>query len=426
MKILLINLCLSRYRGFLSGSLQYSYFPKSLSILVLAALTSKEHTVELREGTNEDIDFNGDHDLVGISCITPTALFAYDIADEFRRRGKAVVLGGWHPSALPEEAKQHADAVVIGEAEDLWPQLLKDFENGQLKPFYKQDKVVDAKAIPVIDGFAKSSFQIQATRGCPTGCEFCCMTNAKFRNQFRYRPIENVIREINALSSVNFIFCDNSLTNNPNYTKSLFLKMKDLGKKFIGMGNINILSKDEELLQLAKEAGCIGWYIGFESVKQESIDEIGKTTNKVEDYITAVEKIHNHDMIIIGTFVFGFDTDTKNVFEDTYTFVDDAEIDVPDPLILTPFPGTPLYIRLKRENRILTENWSLYDLEHVVFEPKNMSPEELSYNTINLYKKFFSKKNILKRVFRGTRLGYYPFINVINQNYVSARRRYAQ
>lgn len=426
MKILLINLCLSRYRGFLSSSIQHNYFPKSLSILILAALTPKEHTVELREGANDEIDLNGDHDLVGISCITPTALFAYDIADEFRRRGKTVVLGGWHPSALPEESKQHADSIVVGEAEELWPQLLKDFENGQLKPFYKQERIVDAKVIPVIDSFPGSSFQIQATRGCPTGCEFCCMTNAKYRNHFRYRPIENVIREIHELSTINFIFCDNSLTNNPNYTKSLFLKMKNLGKKFIAMGNINILSRDQELLQLAKEAGCIGWYIGFESIKQESIDEIGKTTNKVEDYLDAVEKIHDNNMIIIGAFVFGFDTDTKSVFENTYNFVNDAEIDVPDPLILTPFPGTPLYNRLKKENRILTENWSLYDLEHVVFEPKNMSPEELSYNAINLYKKFFSNKNILKRVFRGTRLGYYPFINVINQNYVSARRRYMQ
>jgi radical SAM superfamily enzyme YgiQ (UPF0313 family) len=426
MKVLLINPYLPKYKGFLTISSKSSYFPKSLSILVLAALTSKEHTVELQQGTHDGVDFNGDHDLVGISCITPTALLAYDIADEFRRRGKTVVLGGWHPSALPEEAKQHADSVVVGEAEELWPQLLKDFEKNQLKSYYKQDRIVDPQVIPIVDMFPEFSFQIQATRGCSTGCEFCCMTNAKFRNVFRYRAIENVIREINALPTQNFIFCDSSLTMNPNYTKSLFLKMKNLGKKFIAMGNLNVLSKDEELLRLAKKAGCIGWYIGFESIKQESIDEIGKKTNIVKDYHAAVKKIHNYNMMIIGSFVFGFDTDTSDIFESTYNFVDDVGIDVPDPLILTPFPGTPLYNRLKGEDRILTDNWSLYDLEHVVFKPKNMSPQELSDNVNNLYKRFFLRKNMLKRIFRSTQLGYYPFINVINQNYVSARRRYIQ
>ena len=400
------------------------YYPKSLSLLILAALTPEKHSVEIKEMTYNDIDFNINYDLVGITCITPHAPIVYKIADEFRKRNTRVILGGWHPSALPHEAKKHADAVVIGEAEETWPQLLKDFNENKPKPFYEQNRILDPKLIPTLDKYPEFSFQVQATRGCRTGCEFCAMTNAKFRNVFRTRPIENVIKEIKSLSTNNFIFCDSSLTMNPSYTKTLFKNMKNLNKKFIGMGNLNVLSKDEEFLKLAREAGCMGWYIGFESINQESINKIGKKTNKVEDYRSAIKKIHNHNMMIIGSFVFGLDTDTPDIFKKTLEFVNNQGIDVPDILILTPFPGTPLYERLKSQDRILTEDWSKYDLEHVVFKPKNTTPEELQDNVNQLYKTFYSKKNILKRILKSIKLGYFPLINVVNQNLVSAKRRY--
>lgn len=424
MKILLIDPGSINNKSLFNKFYRSQYFPRSLSLLILAALTPQKHSVELYQGPYEDINFEDDYDIVGITSITPYAPYAYDLADRFRHHGKTVVLGGWHPSALPEEAKQHADAVVIGEAEETWPEFLKDFGENKLKPFYRQTRIVDPKLIPCLNMYNEYIFQVQATRGCSTGCEFCCMTNAKFRNIFRCRPIENVIKEIESMPNKNFIFSDSSLTMNPKYTKSLFFRMKNLNKRFIGMGNTNVLSKDEELLNLAKEAGCIGWYIGFESISQESIDHMGKKTNKVEDYRFVVKKIHKHDMMIIGSFVFGFDTDKPETFDLTFNFVDDIGIDVPDPLILTPFPGTPLYNRFKSENRIITEDWLKYDLEHVVFKPKNMSPQDLTDSVHQLYKDFFSRRKISKRIFKSIQLGYYPFINVINQNYVSAKRRY--
>ena len=421
MKILLVwPVYYSLFHAYNPKGIYYNIFSRfvnnrtPLTFNILKALTPKKHTVDFIAGNLQNIDFDKHYDLIGITCITELSPLAYNISDEFRKRGKKVVLGGWHPSALPEEAIQHADSVVIGEAEETWPVLLNDLENNKLKPFYIQKRPVPPSLIPEQENiFSKNKvFSIQATRGCPYGCRYCSMTNMKFRKKFRLRSINDVIKEIQINTGKLFMFEDNSLTIIPKYTKDLFCELKDLNKKFYAYGNLDTLGKDDELLKLASDAGCIGWLIGFESLCQDSLDSVGKRTNKVVDYYKSVKKIHDYGMIVEASFMFGFDYDTKQVFIDTEDFVRKSEIDIPYPVILAPYPGTPMYDKLSKENRILTRDWYRYSGGDVVFQPKLMTPEELYENTMTLELKWHQKLNSTSRMIKGLKYGIYPFFEI--------------
>jgi len=386
----------------------------SLTFQMLTATTPEEHQVKLIDEMYQKIDFNEECDLVGISSTTPHAPRAYEIADEFRKRAVKVVLGGWHSSVLPEEAKQHADAVVIGEAEESWPQLLKDVENKTLKPFY--EKPVNLETIPAAERkrlLHKGGcfiYQVQATRGCTTGCRYCCITNSNYGCKIRFRPIEHVIQEIESIPQKLFYFSDPSLTLNPRYTKQLFKAMKRLNKKFSCNGNVSILYRDYELLKLANEAGCTEWDIGFESVSQESLDLMGKRTNKVEEFGSTIDKIHNFGMAVKGNFMFGMDGDYPDIFDKTINAICDWELDLAGFSILTPFPGTPLFESLEREKRILTSDWSKYDARHVVFQPKHMSPQELLDGYTRVIKTVGSTFNKTLRAIKCLKFGPYTFL----------------
>ncbi len=436
MKILLISPQF-RKKGFGSESkftsmpvyklLFNSFFKPNLTLLTLAMLTPEEHTVEIIDDTVQPIQFDRGYDLVGITVMTPATNRAYEISDEFRQRNKTVVLGGWHASALPEEAKQHADSVVIGEAENLWPSLLQDFSKGDLKPFYKQMKRVDLKVIPPITRVRRlnkyGSFPdgIEATRGCPIGCKFCSATNKPFYREFRKKPIQNVIEEIGYLQKKIFVFIDNSLTFDPNYAKQLFKEMKGKNKKFYALGNISMFERDDELLKLAAEAGLMEIKIGLESPNQAAIDSVSKWTNKVKNYASVIKKIHDYGISVLGYFMFGLDVDTKDIFDETLDFVQTIELDLANFMILTPYPGTPIYDQFEKEDRILTKDWSKYDLDHVVFQPKNMSPEELLSGTKRIAKEYYSSINNIKRILRSTKMGFYPFLSTSVLSYITRR-----
>jgi len=382
--------------------------PKSATLPLLAALISEENHVEVVDETFSKIDYDMSYDLVGITVITPVAPRAYQIADEFRRRGVKVVLGGWHVTALPGEAKQHADAVVIGEAELSLPKLLRDLKKGKLKTFYKNESPVDLKHIPISKRTVYQDYNfsanLQATRGCPMGCEFCNITNSTEGHVFRMRPIENVIEEIKSIKTKNIWFYDPSLTINLNYTTKLFNEMKNLGKRFGAFGNIDKLEQNDDFLKLASEAGCHTWFVGFESFSQDTINKIGKKSNKVKMYASAVKKIHDYGMNIIGGFIFGFDTDTKNVFRNTIDAINKLEIDCPEFTILTPYPGTSIFNRLEKERRILTYDWSKYsEVKNVVFQPKNMTPKELLDRFEWVIKETYSLSGLIKRLFNSKR-----------------------
>jgi radical SAM superfamily enzyme YgiQ (UPF0313 family) len=398
----------------LSSKLQRIYMRYPVSAFkALESVTPPEYSIKVIDERLEQIDFEADCTLVGISAMTHQAPRAYAIADEFMKRGKKVVLGGWHPSALPDEAKRHANAVVIGEGEEIWPRLLSDVEHGRLAQEYRQEKPVDFSALSVERNLRmKRNFllarPIEATRGCPYGCNFCAISNSTGYGVFHVKPVERVIAEIGSIPQRYLLFNDSSLTINVEYTKRLFRQMKGLNKKFYCFGNTHTLLKDDELLRLAYEAGCLSWSIGFDSINQTSLDGIGKHANKVEEYKTVIRKIHDHGMAVAGSFMVGFDTDTRTVFDDTLGFLSDSDIDSAAFHILTPLPGTPLFSMMEKQGRILTRDWSKYDCMHVVFEPKNMTATELINGYFDMYATYYTPSTILDTIGRSVPRGFYP------------------
>jgi len=405
----------------------FSILP-SLYARQLAAITPKKHSVKIVNERYSNINFNEDYDIVLINFNFSSITRAFEIADTFKQKNISVVLSGWYPSIFPKEAKSHSDSVLIGKNETCWLELLDDFENDKLKSFYGPKKFDKSVKIPPtkveIPGFMMTG-AIEATRGCPYMCEFCPETNIPGGSQYFTRPIDEVIDEIKSVPQRTIMFYDNSLTINPTYTKFLFKKMIGLHKKFFCNGNVDVLAQDKELVRLSKEAGCVAWLVGFESISQDTLDSIRKTTNMVIEYTQAIHNIHNNHMAVIGEFIFGFDTDTKEVFDKTLTIIKELKIDIADFSILTPFPNTPLFKKLDSNGRILTKDWSYYDMSHVVFIPNQMTPEELREGVRKMYDEFYQLPFAIKRIARGLRWGVYPFLAIFVRNLVAmmGRRR---
>ena len=372
-----------------------------MTLPAVAAAIPKDHNIRIIHENYEDIDYSKKYDLVGITCFTLFANQVYEIADKFRKLGVPVVLGGYHPTALPKEAKKHADAVVIGEAENSFPQLLNDLESGALKPFY-DNGIAKPEDIPPLrrDLLNYKSFidGIRITRGCPKKCLFCSITYF-FNHTYRKRPIKNVINEIKGLSKKHLYIHDANFTSDLKYFKSFFKKIiqEKIKINWFANGNIYNLGNDEDFLQLAKKSGCIGWTTGFESVLQPSLDNVKKSDNIVEKYSKWINKIREHGMAINGLFMFGFDQDTPDVFDKTIDALNQWEIDAAEFNILTPLPGTPLYNQMEKEGRILTKDWSKYTQTEVVFQPKNMTPEELYEGTKKVTREFHKINKMMKR-----------------------------
>ena len=369
----------------------------------IAAITPKKHNVKIINENYEDINFNYNADLIGITTYTMTAPRVYEISDEFRSRGKKVVLGGYHATALPDEAKKHADSVILGMAEANWPVLLKDFENGKMKSIYPRNTNFDMDKIPPLrrDLIKHNPLMgaVQSTRGCSNKCEFCAI--ASFcHHGVKQRPIKNVIEEIKQMPNKIFVFHDPHLTINRKYAQEIFKEMikNKIKKSWVANGTVNVLGKvNEEFLSLAYKSGCVEWFVGFESISQEALNGIKKTHNKVEDFKKMIKRIHDYGMTVQGGIIFGFDEDKPDVFDTTLDKLYELEIDVVEVNILTPYPGTPLFERMEKENRILTKDWSKYNQIDVVFQPKNMTVEELNYGARKVAKEFYSLKNILIR-----------------------------
>jgi radical SAM superfamily enzyme YgiQ (UPF0313 family) len=401
-------------------------FP-NLTIQQLAGICPNHYEiVTIDENRGDKINFNKEYDIVAISCRTATAPRAYEISDEFKRLGVPVVIGGYHPSGLPNEAKKHADSVIIGEAEISFAKALEDLEKNKLKPFYQSD-LVDPKIIPparrdVLDYYL-SVAGIEATRGCPVNCDFCFVHKVKGKI-YRKRPIENVINEIKSIKQKNIMFFDSSLTIDPNYTKTLFKNVIGLNKHFSGYGNVNVLAKDDEFLKILSDAGFLSWCIGFESISQDTINNIGKSTNKVRDYKKAVNKIRDYGMNITGSFIFGFDNHVSNTFKNTLDMVKQLDIDAACFNILTPFPSTQIFERIKNEKRITSYDWTRYTCAQTVFEPKHMSEEELYEGAIWVMNEFYKIKPTIKRILNNIKHGYYPFINSLLSNCMWYARKF--
>ncbi len=393
---------LYRHRsGLLKKSLRYA----PLTLTTLAALIPAELGAEVRlidEGIGE-VPSDLQADLVGISAITGTSPRAYELADALRARGIPVVLGGVHPTLLPEEAALHADAVVTGYAEGSWPRLLRDFVAGRMKPRYDQEAdfslagLVPPRREMVSARRYVTAHTIEATRGCVHQCEFCVVPTA-WKGHYR-RPVGEVVDEIRKMGPGRLLFLDLDLISHPDYARELFTALIPLRRRWGGLSTLSIAG-DEELLDLAAKSGCRGLLLGFESLSPQSLMETRKGFNLRGDYHQVVRRLHERKIAIMGCFAFGFDHDTADTFEETVDFVLDAGIDLPRFAILTPFPATPLFRRLEGEGRILTRDWSLYDGQHVVFRPRGMTPEELLRGTEGAWKRAYSYGSIARRLAR--------------------------
>jgi radical SAM superfamily enzyme YgiQ (UPF0313 family) len=388
-----------------------------LTLTTLAALVPKYLDIDVKciDGSVSKIPMNYPADLIGISVLTGTAPQAYALADKFRRRNIPVVLGGVHVTMLPEEAKQHADCIVIGPAEESWPELLNDFSQGKLKERY----IVGGRLNTVLTGVPSPRRDLQhsvsynipntvmATRGCLHVCDFCAVPVAW--PGYSRRPIADVIRDISQVRTKLLVINDVSLTDDLEYAKELFTAMIPLDKHWGGLATVQVV-KDPELLELMAKSGCRYLLIGFESLNQLALKEISKGFNQPQEYAKLVEALHDHGITVQGTFMFGFDHDDASVFDATVQQVNELKIDIPRFSILTPYPGTALYQRLLKEGRILSFNWEDYDTMHVVFRPAQMSPDELYNGFRRAYRETFKIRHIMKRTHRLDLTGLINFI----------------
>ena len=380
-----------------------SYWFARLSLTTIAALTPPEIEVAITDENVEEIDFNEDVDLVGLTAMTMHAVRAYEIADRFRERNIPVVMGGLHASSLPEEAKQHVDAVVIGEAEGVWKGLLEDFQGGRLQPFYRSGGfcTLQSQPHPRLDLLKKEHYWtvncVQATRGCPFSCDFCSVAQF-FGDTYRYRPVDEVIEEVKQLPSGGyFTFVDDNIMGRPAYAKELFQKLAPLKRIWTSQGSLT-MAKDTELLKMAAASGCYALFVGIESLIQDNLAAMNKSINNVSRYEDAIKKIRDHGIMIVGSFIFGFDHDDDAVFERTVRFCEKNKIDVPIFFILTPVPGTRLYKRMDEDGRILHKDWSRYNGSNVVFKPKLISEETLFNGYSWAFREIYSYTSIAKRI----------------------------
>lgn len=389
-----------RYNGMFHKGLHYA----PITLALLAALVPQELNAEVNiyDETAEAIPLDMDADVVAITCITGTASRCYKYADYFRSKGKVVLLGGVHPSLMPEEAAEHADSILLGLGEKSFPQALLDIREGCLKSVYAGDGCVDIanRPLPRKELLKKKKYitlnTVEAVRGCNHSCTFCAYP-AAFGKRVITRPVEDVIAEIKTFKGKAVIFPDVNLIADVKYAKELFAAMIPLKKWWFGL-TTTAIGHNEELLEVFRKSGCKGLLVGFESVNQETQKNIHKGQNKVSEYKDLMDKLHRKGIMVMGCFAFGSDEDGKDVFKRTVDLCLEAKIDLPRFSIITPFPGTEFYSELESQGRILERDWAMYDVEHCVYQPKQMTKEELEAGIAWAWKEVYSIKNIFKRL----------------------------
>jgi radical SAM superfamily enzyme YgiQ (UPF0313 family) len=420
---------LYRHRGGIwKKSLRY----QPLTLTTLAALIPKDLPVDVRlidEGI-ADVPDDLEADLVGLTVITGTAMRAYELADRYRARGITVVLGGPHVTLVPDDAQPHADSIVVGYAEDTWPQLLRDVWAGTLQPRYRQAPELDigGRPFPRRDLLPSSHFLtnnvFEATRGCVHACDFCVVPTAWGRKPFQ-KPVDEVVADIRQHGARKLIFIDLNLIAHRGYALALFRALIPLRLQWYGLATV-LLADDPELLALCARSGCRGLLMGLESISPANLRQNHKGFNTPENYGLVVQRLHDHGIALQGCFVFGLDEDEPDVFFKTAEFAVQAHIDLPRFAVVTPFPSTPLYQRLLAEGRILTHNWELYNAQHVVFRPARMTVEQLQTGIEAAWKHAYSVGSILRRIRHspapwavrlGTNLGYRFYANNLSRFY---------
>jgi radical SAM superfamily enzyme YgiQ (UPF0313 family) len=381
----------------------YAFRVANYNMPLIAALTPPDVEIRIVDECAEAIPSEDNYDLVGITVNTPLAPYAYTLAAKFRQRGSQVVLGGIHPSVFPGESLQHADAVVVGEAEPVWQGLIRDFQQGRLNRLYRAPQArLDNIPLPRWDLLRSRRYIVKrsltATRGCTYQCDFCSIFSAVGPG-FRMRPVAHVVRDIVAGECDRLVFWDDNIIANREYARRLFRALVPLRVRWVSQATFNFTDHDD-LMKLAYEAGCRGIFLGIESLSAPSLREAHKTFNNVGRYRAGIRRLHSHGIGVSAGFVFGFDHDDAGVFERTLEFAEQTGIDACNFKILTPYPGTPLYERMEREGRIIDKDWSHYrGKTHVVFKPRRMTPDDLLAGFKWIRHQCYSWRSIYRRLF---------------------------
>lgn len=404
MKIALLSPAGAMHR--FTGSFKKAIHYAPLTLTTLAGIIKQYGNIEVTiyDETIEEIPKDLEADLILITAITGTAPRCYAYADHYRKKGIKVVMGGVHATLLPDEAKRHCDSVLIGFGEVIIPKMLIDFNNNQLKPYYKESDFEgrlqfgkpDRTLLPKKKYITNSS--IEASRGCSNACSFCAI-NALYEKNVYKKDVESIIEEIENLDTKIILFVDVNLVADREFAVMLFKALAPLKKWWFGLTTADVV-KDKELFDLLVKSGCKGLLIGFESVTASGLKAMNKYRNNIVDYEELMKKMHDNGISINGTFCLGTDEDDLDVFDRTIEMVHKLKIDLPRYSILTPFPGTQLYTQLTKEKRIREDHWAMYDVQHVVYKPKLMSENQLMDGFIRTWRETYSTANIFKRIGR--------------------------
>lgn len=436
MRLTIIHPCIGRRAG---EAYIRTWQMEALPAATLAGLTPRDVEVRFYDDRMERIPFDESTDLVAISVETYTAKRAYQIASEFRRRRIPVVMGGFHAMLCPDEVAQHAEAVVCGEAEILWPRVLDDARHGKLEKFYRQtERPSLANLKPDRSIFKGKRYLpiglVEAGRGCHFKCDFCAVQTV-FKSTQTRRPADRIIAEIEPLKAQRklFFFVDDNITSNIDQAKEFLRALIPLRIRWVSQSSINA-AHDEEFLDLLTRSGCQGVLIGFESMNADNLKDMNKSFNTMRGgFQTALTNLRRHRIRVYGTFIFGYDRDTSKSFDGAVEFAREQSLYIAAFNHLTPFPGTPLYARLAAQNRLLYERWWLddrYSYNKIPFQPVGMSPEELQRSCIAARRSFYSWQSIfqrgLSRVNRSDAFMWrnFYFINALHRKDVSLRDHY--
>jgi len=399
-----------------------------LNLPYVATVTPPDVEVKIVDEALEKVNFEEKADLVGLTAQTPVAPRAYEIAKEFRKKGIPVVIGGVHASMLPEEALQHVDAVVIGEAEEVWPDLIDDLRKGKMKRIYQGDGFVNPSNLPLPrrELLNEKSYLplklLETTRGCPHRCDFCGVSKF-FGFRYRNRPISEIDRELktlfqkgpvmnpplkNALSLFSkdlpyflkrrlLYIIDSNVAGDRRFCLDLISLLKEFDLLWYGHAPVSV-AIDQKLLKGFSQSGCIALNIGFESFSIKNLQTMGKGFNQPSRYAEAVKRIHDQGIGIMGTFIVGLDDDDSGVFQRIIDFCIENKMDWALTFIMAPYPGTDSYLRLEKEGRIFCRDWEKYDSLNAVYQPLLMSVEELEKGMKKVWKEVFSLTSIYKRI----------------------------
>lgn len=373
-----------------------------LSLLVLGALTPPEHRVTLEDENVESLHLNDRPDLVGITVKVDTVPRAAAIAAQYRQHGIPVVVGGIHPTACPEDCARFADAVVIGEAETLWRQLLDDVAAGCLHPVYRNTDRVDITRVPGPrwDLLRHNRYLFTNTlrigRGCPWRCDFCYNSSRNIDAGYRMKPIAHILEEMQSLGTRHIMFIDDNFIGNPEGTRRLLRVLLKKGLTWHAAVSTDI-GRHDDILDMMSDSGCKSLFIGFETLNPANLASAHKAQNRIEYYDSTIAKIHQRGIMVNASMVFGFDADDTTVFSATLDWLVYNRIATMTAHILTPYPGTRLYARLKAEGRIIDTQLDHYNTAHVVFQPARMTAGELALGYDSMYGNFYSWENIWRR-----------------------------